>query len=32
MQDGRILGTDPEGLVGYTPVPFKSWFKDLPYA
>ena len=32
MKDGIILDTEPEGLIGYTSVPFREWFNDLPYA
>jgi len=32
MKDGQIEKTEPEGLVGYTSVPFREWFKDLPYS
>jgi hypothetical protein len=32
MKDGVIQETEPEGLMGYTSVPFKDWFSDLPYA
>jgi hypothetical protein len=27
-----VLSTEPEGLVAYTPVPFREWFKDIPYS
>jgi hypothetical protein len=32
MKDGQIKSTEPEGVVGYTSVPFREWFKDLPYS
>ena len=32
MKDGVIQNTEPEGLMGYTPVPLREWFNDLPYA
>ena len=32
MKDGVLESTDPEGLIAYTSVPFRDWFKDLPYA
>ena len=32
MKDGVIQDTDPEGLMGYTSVPVRDWFNDLPYA
>ena len=32
MKDGKILGAEPETITGYTPVPFRKWFDDLPYA
>jgi len=32
MKDGAILNAEPEGIMGYTCVPFKDWFNDLPYA
>jgi hypothetical protein len=32
MKDGDVEKTDPEGLVGYTPVPFKDWLNDIAYA
>jgi len=32
MKDGVIKATEPEGLMGYTSVPFRDWFNDLPYA
>jgi hypothetical protein len=32
MKDGQIKSTEPEGVVGYTFVPFREWFKDLPYS
>jgi hypothetical protein len=32
MKDGKVEGTDPEGLVAYTSVPFREWFSNLPYS
>jgi len=32
MKDGVVQKADPEGIVGYTCVPFRDWFNDLPYA
>ena len=32
MKDGTVLNAEPEGIMGYTSVPFKNWFNDLPYA
>ena len=32
MRDGKVLGADPEELVGYVAVPFGEWFNDIPYA
>jgi hypothetical protein len=32
MKDGDVEKTDPEGLVAYTPVPFRDWLKDIAYA
>jgi hypothetical protein len=32
MKDGKVLNADPEGIMGYTSVPFRDWFNDLPYA
>ena len=32
MKDGKILNAEPESIMGYTSVPFRDWFKDLPYA
>jgi hypothetical protein len=31
MKDGKILNAEPEGIMGYTSVPFKDWFNDMPY-
>jgi hypothetical protein len=28
MKDGLIKSTEPEGLVGYTSVPYREWSKD----
>jgi len=32
MKDGTVLNTEPKGLVAYTCVPFRDWFKDIPYS
>jgi len=32
MKDGTVQNAEPEGIMGYTSVPFKDWFNDLPYA
>ena len=32
MKDGIIQDTEPEGIMGYTSVPVREWFNDLPYA
>jgi len=32
MKDGVIQEKEPEGLMGYTSVPFRDWFNDLPYS
>jgi hypothetical protein len=32
MKDGVVLGTEPAAPVAYTPVPFREWFKDIPYS
>jgi len=32
MKDGEVLNSSPDGIVGYTSVPFREWFGDLPYA
>jgi hypothetical protein len=32
IKDGIIQKTEPEGLMGYTPVPFRDWFNDLAYS
>ncbi|MGB2929201.1 MAG: hypothetical protein WBB70_09840 [Desulfobacterales bacterium] len=32
MKDGDVEKTDPEGLVAYTPVPFRDWLKNIAYA
>jgi len=32
MKDGVIETTEPEGLVGYTSVPFREWGKDWSYS
>jgi hypothetical protein len=32
MKDGVFQNTEPDGLVGYTSVPFRDWFNKLPFA
>jgi hypothetical protein len=32
MKDGEVMGIEPQGLVAYTPVPFRKWFDDIPYS
>jgi len=32
MRDGEMLEREPKDLVAYTSVPFREWFRDLPYA
>jgi hypothetical protein len=32
MKDGQIKSTEPEGVVGYTSVPFWEWGKDIAYS
>jgi hypothetical protein len=32
MKDGVMLKKEPEGLMAYTPVPFREWFGQLPFA
>jgi hypothetical protein len=32
IKDGKVLNAEPKGIMGYTSVPFKDWFKDLPYS
>jgi hypothetical protein len=32
MKDGEVLKQEPEGIVAYTPIPFREWFGDLPFA
>jgi hypothetical protein len=32
MKDGVVQGTEPGSLVAYTCVPFREWFKDIPYS
>jgi hypothetical protein len=32
MKDGKLESADPEGVVAYTSVPFREWFKNLPYS
>jgi hypothetical protein len=32
MKDGVVRSTEPGGLVAYTCVPFREWFKDIPYS
>jgi hypothetical protein len=30
--DGKILRTEPEGLMGYVAVPYWRWAENIPYA
>jgi hypothetical protein len=32
IKDGEIQNAEPDGIVGYTSVPFRDWFNDIPYA
>jgi hypothetical protein len=32
MKDRVVQSTEPGGLVAYTPVPLREWFKDIPYS
>ncbi|NIQ40097.1 MAG: hypothetical protein GTN81_16160 [Proteobacteria bacterium] len=32
VKDGVIQNAEPEGLVGYMSVPYREWFKDMPFA
>jgi len=32
MRDGSLMKAEPEGIMGYTSVPFRDWFNNLPYA
>jgi hypothetical protein len=32
IRDGKILRTEPEGLMGYVAVPFWKWFENASYA
>ena len=32
MRDGKLLETEPPGLVGYVSLPIKAWRDDLAYA
>jgi hypothetical protein len=32
IRDGKVLRTDPQGLVGYVAVPFWRWVENIPYA
>jgi len=32
MKDGKIREAMPSTIVGYTSVPFRDWFNNLPYA
>jgi hypothetical protein len=32
MKDGVVQSTVPQGLVAYTPLPFREWFNDLSHA
>ncbi len=31
MKDDRIWKAEPEGLVGYSPAPYREWGIDWPY-
>ena len=32
IRDGKILRTEPKGLMAYVAVPFWKWFENAPYA
>jgi hypothetical protein len=32
MKDGALAGGQPEGMVGYVPLPFAQWWGRLPFA
>jgi hypothetical protein len=32
IKDGVLQKVEPQGIMGYTSVPFREWFKDIPYA
>jgi len=32
IKDGKILRTEPDGLMGYVAVPFWRWAENIPYA
>jgi hypothetical protein len=32
MKDGVVLKKDPESILAYTPLPFREWFGQLPFA
>jgi len=32
MQDGVVLKTKSEGIMGYVAVPFSKWMQRFPYA
>jgi len=32
IKDGVLQNVEPESIVGYTSVPFRDWFNDIPYA
>jgi hypothetical protein len=32
MKDGEVLKPEPEGVMAYTPVPFREWFGNLPFS
>jgi hypothetical protein len=32
MKDGSTQKTEPQGIMGYTSVPFRDWFSNLPYS
>jgi len=32
IKDGVLQKVEPQGIMGYTSVPFREWFNDIPYA
>jgi len=32
MRDGIIEKADPEGLIGYVPLPVSKWMADIAYS
>jgi len=32
IKDGVLQKAEPQGIMGYTSVPFREWFNDIPYA